>query len=116
MKINQIPTPTISMILKEEFLEPLCITPYRLAKELHVSTSTILDILHDKRKITVDMSLRLAKFFGMSDKFWINLQNDLEIRSQKEKLKEKLESINTLKTDIIFTPLQELNQRKIRMK
>ena len=87
MKIHQIPTPSISIILKEEFLEPLCITPYRLAKELHVSTSTILDILHDKRKITVDMSLRLAKFFGMSDKFWINLQNDLEIRSQKEKFR-----------------------------
>ncbi len=116
MKINQIPTPSISIILKEEFLEPFCITPYILAKELHVSTSTILDILHDKRKITVDMSLRLAKFFGISDKFWINLQNDLEIRSQKEKLKEKLESIKTLKTDIVNTPLQELNQRKIRMK
>ncbi|EMY79666.1 hypothetical protein LEP1GSC060_0062 [Leptospira weilii serovar Ranarum str. ICFT] len=42
------------------------------------------------------MSLRLAKFFGMSDKFWINLQNDIEIRKQKEKLKEKLENIQTL--------------------
>jgi len=51
MKINQIPTPSISVILKEEFLEPLSTTPYRLAKELHVSTSTTLDILHDKRKI-----------------------------------------------------------------
>ncbi|XDD49938.1 HigA family addiction module antitoxin [Leptospira sp. WS92.C1] len=96
MKTKRISTPTISAILREEFLEPLEITPYRLAKELHVSTSTILEILHDKRKVTVDMSLRLAKFFGMSDKFWINLQNDLEIRKQKEKLKEKLESIQTL--------------------
>ncbi|WP_036094969.1 HigA family addiction module antitoxin [Leptospira weilii] len=96
MKSKRIPTPTISEILREEFLEPLEITPYRLAKELHVSTSTILEILHDKRKVTVDMSLRLAKFFGMSDKFWINLQNDIEIRKQKEKLKEKLENIQTL--------------------
>ncbi|MBW0435454.1 MULTISPECIES: HigA family addiction module antitoxin [Leptospira] len=96
MKSKRIPTPTISEILREEFLEPLEITPYRLAKELHVSTSTILEILHDKRKVTVDMSLRLAKFFGMSDKFWINLQNDLEIRKQKEKLKEKLQSIQPL--------------------
>ncbi|TGM88708.1 HigA family addiction module antitoxin [Leptospira licerasiae] len=96
MKTKRIPTPTVSQILREEFLDPLEITPYRLAKELHVSTSTILEILHDKRKVTVDMSLRLAKFFGMSDKFWINLQNDLEIRKQKEKLKLKLDSIQTL--------------------
>ncbi len=97
MKTKRIPTPTIAEILREEFLEPFEITPYRLAKELHVSTSTILEILHDKRKVTVDMSLRLAKFFGMSDKFWINLQNDLEIRKQKEKLRDKLESIQTLR-------------------
>ncbi|PJZ75252.1 HigA family addiction module antitoxin [Leptospira sp. WS58.C1] len=96
MKTKRIPTPTVSQILREEFLDPLEVTPYRLAKELHVSTSTVLEILHDKRKITVDMSLRLAKFFGMSDKFWINLQNDLEIRKQKEKLKLKLDSIQTL--------------------
>ncbi|MEI7015035.1 HigA family addiction module antitoxin [Leptospira licerasiae] len=96
MKTKRIPTPTVSQILREEFLDPLEVTPYRLAKELHVSTSTVLEILHDKRKITVDMSLRLAKFFGMSDKFWINLQNDLEIRKQKEKLKLKLNSIQTL--------------------
>lgn len=96
MKTKRIPTPTVSQILREEFLDPLEVTPYRLAKELHVSTSTVLEILHDKRKISVDMSLRLAKFFGMSDKFWINLQNDLEIRKQKEKLKLKLDSIQTL--------------------
>ncbi|MDL5247389.1 HigA family addiction module antitoxin [Leptospira weilii] len=96
MKTKRIPMPTVSQILREEFLDPLEITPYRLAKELHVSTSTILEILHNKRKVTVDMSLRLAKFFGMSDKFWINLQNDLEIRKQKEKLKLKLDSIQTL--------------------
>ncbi|PJZ23889.1 addiction module antidote protein, HigA family [Leptospira hartskeerlii] len=96
MKTKRIPTPTVSQILREEFLDPLEVTPYRLAKELHVSTSTVLEILHDKRKITVDMSLRLAKFFGMSDKFWINLQNDLEIRKQKEKLKLKLDNIQTL--------------------
>ncbi|PJZ68911.1 addiction module antidote protein, HigA family [Leptospira perolatii] len=95
MKAKRIPTPTVSQILREEFLDPLEVTPYRLAKELHVSTSTVLEILHNKRKISVDMSLRLAKFFGMSDKFWINLQNDLEIRKQKEKLKLKLDSIQT---------------------
>jgi addiction module HigA family antidote len=56
-----IPTPTIGEILKEEFLDPLKISGYRLAKALNVSTSSILDILHNKRKITVDMALRFAK-------------------------------------------------------
>lgn len=97
MKNKKIPTPTLAEILKEEFLEPMNITPYKLSKELHVSTSTILDIVHGRRKITVDMSLRLSKFFGMSEKFWINLQTDLDIREQKEKLKHKLDSIKTLK-------------------
>ncbi len=94
---DRIPTPTIAEILNEEFLIPLEITPYRLSKELHVSTSTILDILHGKRKVTIEMSLRLSKFFGMSEKFWINLQNDLELREKKEKLKTKLETIKTYK-------------------
>ena len=81
MKINQIPTPSISIILKEEFLEPLCTTPYRLAKELHVSTSTILDILHDKRKNFYPMertnlipSSIFIKFLGFNfETFFSNL-------------------------------------------
>jgi addiction module HigA family antidote len=71
-KKDRIPTPTIAEILNEEFLIPMELTPYRLAKELHVSTSSILDILHGKRGISVEMSLRLSKFFGTSEKFWIN--------------------------------------------
>jgi len=96
-KKDRIPTPTIAEILNEEFLIPMELTPYRLAKELHVSTSSILDILHGKRGISVEMSLRLSKFFGTSEKFWINLQNDLEIREKKEKLKSKLNAIQTYK-------------------
>ncbi|WCL50661.1 HigA family addiction module antitoxin [Leptospira sp. GIMC2001] len=96
-KDKRIPTPTIAEILKEEFLEPLEITPYKLSKDLHVSTSTILDIMHGKRKITVEMSLRLAKYFGMSEKFWINLQNDIEMREKREKMKSKLDSIKPLR-------------------
>jgi len=75
-----IETPTIGEILKQEFLDPLNITPYRLAKELHVATSTILDILHDRRKLSVEMALRLSAFFGNSSKFWLNLQNELDLR------------------------------------
>ncbi|MCB1144094.1 MAG: HigA family addiction module antidote protein [Leptospiraceae bacterium] len=97
MKNSRIPTPTIAEILKEEFLDPLQITPYKLSKELHVSTSTILDILHGKRKISIDMSLRLSKFFGMSETYWIHLQTDLEIREKKQKLKDQLNTIKPLK-------------------
>lgn len=69
-----ITTPTIGEILQEEFMEPLNISAYRLALEIHVPTSRIQDILHDRRKITADTSLRLAKFFGVSDKYFLDIQ------------------------------------------
>lgn len=97
MNSKKIPTPTISEILKEEFLNPLEITAYKLSKDIHVSTSTILDILHGRRKISIEMSLRLSKYFGTSDKFWINIQTDLDIREQKEKLKKELNLVQKLK-------------------
>ncbi len=94
MNKEYIETPTIGEIIREEFLEPLDITPYRLSKELKVSTSTILDLLHNKRKITVEMALRLSKFFGNSYKFWLNLQNELEIREAKKKMGSELDKIH----------------------
>jgi len=93
MNKEYIETPTIGEIIREEFLEPLDITPYRLSKELKVSTSTVLDLLHNKRKITVEMALRLSKFFGNSYKFWLNLQNELEIREAKGRMGKELEKI-----------------------
>ena len=92
-RIKKIPTPAVGRILKDEFLEPMGITAYRLAREIHVSTTTILDIINGKRKISVDTSLRLARFFGNSDKFWINLQNDIDLRNHKEKLEKELNNI-----------------------
>ncbi len=94
MDSDHIQTPTIGEIIREEFLEPLEITPYRLSKELKVSTSTILDILHDRRKITAEMALRLSKFFGNSHKFWLNLQNEIEIREIKQKKQKELDQIH----------------------
>lgn len=93
MAINYLETPTIGEILREEFLEPLELTPYRLAKELKVSTSTVLDILHDRRKITIEMALRLSKFFGNSYSFWLNLQNELDVQEARNKLETVLETI-----------------------
>ena len=93
MKENNIATPKIGDILKDEFLDPLELTAYRLAKEINVSTSSILDLIHNKRKISVEMALRLSKYFGNSSKFWLNLQNDLDLRDAKKKLSTELNNI-----------------------
>ena len=94
MASDFIETPSVGEIIREEFLEPLGITPYRLSKELKVSTSSILDIVHDRRKISVEMALRLSKFFGNSHKFWLNLQNEIEIRETRKKIGKDLEQIH----------------------
>lgn len=93
---KRIETPTVSEILKEEFMEPLNISAYRLAKDIGVPVSRVQDILHDRRKITVDTSLRLAKYFGVSDSYFLNIQNDIDFRNEKEKLKAELDSIPAL--------------------
>jgi len=89
--------PTVGEILVKEFLEPLHITPYRLSKDLGVSSSSILDLVHGKRKISVEMALRLSKYFGTSSKFWLNMQNELDLREAKEKLKSDLDKIPNCK-------------------
>ena len=96
-KADRIPTPTVGEILREEFLDPLGITAYRLAKDIGVSTTTILEILNGRRKITVETALRLAKYFGNSERFWLNLQNDIDLRKRKERLARELENIHPLK-------------------
>jgi antitoxin HigA-1 len=94
MEYDSIETPKIGDILKEEFLEPLDITPYRLSKDLNVSTSSILDLIHNKRKISVEMALRLSKYFGTSSKFWLNLQNELDLRETQHKMEKELDKIS----------------------
>ena len=89
-----ITTPTIGEILQEEFMEPLNLSAYRLALETHVPTSRIQDILHDRRKITADTSLRLAKFFGVSDRYFLDIQNDIEIRNLKTSMAEEIAKIH----------------------
>ncbi|WP_334341542.1 HigA family addiction module antitoxin [Companilactobacillus sp. HBUAS56275] len=82
--MNRIPTPKISEILKEEFMEPLNLSAYALAKHIMVPTSRIQDLLHDRRQVTVDTSVRLGRFFGVSDRYFLNLQNDIDIRNAEE--------------------------------
>jgi len=72
-------------VLKEEFLDPMGITPYALAKSIYVDPPRIAAIIKGKRKITADTALRFSKFFGNSAAFWINMQSryDLEVLSEK---------------------------------
>ena len=86
-------TPTIGEILREEFMEPMGISAYRLAQETFVPVSRIQDILHDRRKITVDTSVRLGKFFGVSDRYFLNLQNDIDIRNEYVQFADELNKI-----------------------
>ena len=70
-------------ILKTEFMEPLGLTAYRLAKELHVPLPRINDVVRGKRSISADTALRLGIYFGLPAQFWLNLQNDYDIRMAK---------------------------------
>ena len=81
-----IDTPTIGEILQEEFMEPMDISAYKLAQEIHVPVSRIQDILHDRRKITADTSLRL-------DRYFLDMQNDIDIRNLKISLAEEINKI-----------------------
>ena len=91
--MEYITTPTVSEILREEFMEPLGISAYRLAQAINVPVSRVQDILHDRRKITADTSLRLAKFFGVSDRYFLDLQNDIDIRNLKIQLANEISKI-----------------------
>jgi len=70
-------------ILQEEFLIPLGISQYRLAKELDIPQTRISGIINSSRRITADTALRLSLFFGNSAKFWLGLQNDFDIENAK---------------------------------
>lgn len=94
---ERIEIPTIGEILKEEFLEPMGISAYKLAQEIHVPVSRIQDIIHNRRKITADTSLRFAKFFGVSDRYFLNLQNDIDIRNLRVNLEKELVTIENFK-------------------
>ena len=91
--MERIQTPKIGEILYEEFMKPLNLTAYRLAQDIHVPVSRIQAILHSERRITADTSLRLAKYFGVSDKFFLDMQNDIDVREQKIKIEKEIEAI-----------------------
>ncbi len=77
-------------ILLEEFLEPMELSQYRLAKDISVPARRINEIVHGKRGITADTALRLARYFGTSERFWMNLQTRYDLEVEKERLKGRL--------------------------
>lgn len=91
--MNAIKTPKISEILKEEFMAPLGLSAYRVANDIGVPVSRIQDILHDRRKITADTSLRLDRYFGMSEGYFLRLQCDIDLRNEKVALVQALAEI-----------------------
>ena len=91
--MNRIETPTVSEILKEEFMKPLNISAYKLAHDINVPVSRIQDILHGRRSITVDTSLRLGKYFGVSETYFLNIQINIDLRNAKASIKSDLEKI-----------------------
>ena len=91
--MTDIQTPKISEILLEEFMKPLHVSAYKLAHSINVPVSRIQDILHDRRKITVDTSVRLGKYFGVSEMYFLYLQNDIDLRNIKIELKTELDKI-----------------------
>lgn len=79
-------------VLLVEFLEPMGISQYRLAKDISVPPRRINEIVHGKRSVTADTALRLARYFGTSDRFWLNLQTSYDLDVERDRLGIRLEA------------------------
>lgn len=79
-------------ILMEEFLKPLGISQYRLAKDISVPARRINEIVQGKRSISADTALRLSRYFNLSERFWLNLQSRYDLEMQKDKLNGRIEA------------------------
>jgi addiction module HigA family antidote len=92
MKNKNLPPIHPGEILKEEFLEPMGISQYRLAKDISVPPRRINEIVHGKRAITADTALRFGRFFNMSPQFWLNLQTRYDLEVTEDRLDNRLEN------------------------
>ena len=78
-------------VLLEEFLKPMDVTQYRLAKDISVSPRRINEIVHGTRAVSADTALRLARYFGTSERFWLNLQAQYDLDVERDRLGERLD-------------------------
>jgi addiction module HigA family antidote len=90
-------------ILQEDFLIPLQISQYRLAKDISVSARRINETVHGKRAVSADTALRLARYFGSSDRLWLNLQARYDLETEKDRLGNRLEREVTARP-VAFAP------------
>ena len=79
-------------ILMEEFLKPLAISQYKLAKDINVPARRINEIVHGNRSISADTALRLSRYFNLSERFWLNLQARYDLEMEKDKLDDRIET------------------------
>ena len=93
---RQVPYPHPGEILSEEFLKPRGITPYRLAKAIHVPLTRITTIIAGDRSVTADTGLRLSRALGLSESFWTGLQIDYDTAMAKDLIQPELEDIELL--------------------
>ncbi len=100
MKNKKLPPIHPGEILFEEFLKPMGISQYRLAKDISVPPRRINEIVHGKRSITADTALRLGRFFEISPQFWLNLQNRFDLEMAEDLLADRLDKeVNVLSSN-----------------
>lgn len=87
-------------VLLEEFLIPMGISQYKLAKDLKIPQTRVSEIVKRKRRITADTALRLSKYFGTSAKFWLGLQDDFDIEESENLLAKELTEISEMKKNV----------------
>jgi addiction module HigA family antidote len=85
-------------VLLEDFIQPLGVTQHRVAVEIGVPPRRINEIVHGKRRITADTALRLARYFGTTDRFWLNLQTRYDLENERDAIGQSLERIRPLRS------------------
>lgn len=90
MKTKKIPPIHPGEILLQEFLKPLAVSQYRLAKDIRVPARRINEIVHGQRAITADTALRLGRYFGISPQFWLNLQSHYDLTTEEDRIGDKI--------------------------
>lgn len=92
------PPITPGEILQTEFLEPLGITPYRLAQATHLRQTRISEVIRGKRRISTDTALRLSRALGVSERFWLNIQDDYDVQVEHDRHHDTLAAVEPLVT------------------
>jgi addiction module HigA family antidote len=94
--MERIPNIHPGEILKEEFLDPMGISAYRLAKDTGIPQTRVSEIIHGRRRVSADTALRLAKYFGVSARFWLGIQDDYDLEEEQQNKSKEFDRIPTV--------------------